>query len=480
MPAAMPSWRAVLLTPDAMPLWDGGTTASAATVIVGFTRPEPAPQTTRPGQRWAHEPCGPMPRIPRRPPAHRSSPPASALRTLKRAATWAASNETTNDAAANGSSSAPAAIGEPPSTRISSCVMKTIGPKPDAANSSATTVAATNVRLRINAGAMSGCATRCSTTTNSANAAAATSAAPTTTVEPQPRWPPSSSANTDRNMATVSAAVPARSMPGASVARDSRAWRAATAAVGTASTRPTRKAPPPQRGGAREPPPPRERLDEDAPDERSERDRGRHRRAPHADRPGALRTLELGRDQGQRGREQHRRAEPLDAAAGDQHRARAGERGDRAAGGEDGEAEEEQPFAAEPVAERAARQKEAREDERVAREHPLLGGEGQPEVARDRGERDVRRGHVEQQQRRRRAHHREGPALAPEDPAGVRMRRRAMVVRRAAGVRRTRGRGRTREQPRAGRARRRRSGGDGHGRQVSQPRQGAREPRSAL
>src|SRR6185312_15813237 len=51
IPAAMPSWRAVLLTPEAIPLWLGGTTASAATVIVGFTRPEPAPHTTRPGIR---------------------------------------------------------------------------------------------------------------------------------------------------------------------------------------------------------------------------------------------------------------------------------------------------------------------------------------------------------------------------------------------------------------------------------------------
>src|SRR4051794_22576017 len=466
MPAAMPSWRAVLLTPDAMPLWDGGTTASAATVIVGFTRPEPAPQTTRPGRRWAHEPCGPMPRIPRRPPAHRSSPPASALRTLKRAATWAASNETTNDAAANGSSSAPAAIGEPPSTRISSCVMKTIGPKPDAANSSATTVAATNVRLRIKAGAMSGCATRCSTTTNSANAAAATSAALTTSVEPHPRWPPSSSANTDRNMATVSAAVPARGDAGRI-----RGARLARVASPDGGSRPR------QHEADQEARPPRERLDEDAPDERSERDRGRHRRAPHADRPGALRTLELGRDQGQRGREQHRRAEALDAATGDQHRARAGERGDRAAGGEDGEAEEEQPFAPEPVAERAAREKEAREHERVAREHPLLARERQPEVARDRRQRDVRRGHVEQQQSRGRADDGQGPALAAVDAAGVRVRGGAMLVRRAAGVRRACGRRRARQQQRSTRAGRRPSRGDGHDGRVSPPRRAAGGPR---
>src|SRR4051812_38059431 len=51
IPAAMPSWRALLLTPEAILLWRGGTTASAATVTVGLTSPEPAPQTTSPGDQ---------------------------------------------------------------------------------------------------------------------------------------------------------------------------------------------------------------------------------------------------------------------------------------------------------------------------------------------------------------------------------------------------------------------------------------------
>ena len=59
---------------------------------------------------------------------------------------------------------------------------------------------------------------------------------------------------------------------------------------------------------------PAERLDERAADQRPDRDGGGGRRAPDRERRGALAALVGGGDQGERGGEHRRAAEPLDAA----------------------------------------------------------------------------------------------------------------------------------------------------------------------
>ena len=49
MPVAMPTWRKVLLAPDAIPLRCGSTTEMEADASTGFTIPIPAPATMKPG-----------------------------------------------------------------------------------------------------------------------------------------------------------------------------------------------------------------------------------------------------------------------------------------------------------------------------------------------------------------------------------------------------------------------------------------------
>jgi DNA-binding Lrp family transcriptional regulator len=48
MPAAMPIWRNVVLTPDAIPAFCGGTTPIAVEASGGLTRPAPSPATMNP------------------------------------------------------------------------------------------------------------------------------------------------------------------------------------------------------------------------------------------------------------------------------------------------------------------------------------------------------------------------------------------------------------------------------------------------
>ena len=47
----MPTWRKVLLAPDAMPLRSGGTTEMADDASTGLTAPIPIPATMKPGSR---------------------------------------------------------------------------------------------------------------------------------------------------------------------------------------------------------------------------------------------------------------------------------------------------------------------------------------------------------------------------------------------------------------------------------------------
>ena len=54
MPVAMPTWRKVLLAPEAMPLRWGGTTAMADDASTGLTVPMPIPATMNPGSSTVH------------------------------------------------------------------------------------------------------------------------------------------------------------------------------------------------------------------------------------------------------------------------------------------------------------------------------------------------------------------------------------------------------------------------------------------
>ena len=89
--------------------------------------------------------------------------------------------------------------------------------------------------------------------------------------------------------------------------------------------------------------------------------------------PSALarsRAVEGGRDDRQRGRGEHRGAEALAGAGGEQRGGVAGERRDERGGGEHAQAGEEHAPAAEQVGGAAAEQQQAAEDQRVAGDRP--------------------------------------------------------------------------------------------------------------
>ena len=54
IPVAMPTWRKVLLMPEAMPLRCGSTTPTAALASVGLTIPIPSPPIRKPGNSAVH------------------------------------------------------------------------------------------------------------------------------------------------------------------------------------------------------------------------------------------------------------------------------------------------------------------------------------------------------------------------------------------------------------------------------------------
>ena len=58
MPVAMPTWRNVLLAPDAMPLRWGWTTETAPDASTGLTVPMPMPQAMKPGSSTVHDESG--------------------------------------------------------------------------------------------------------------------------------------------------------------------------------------------------------------------------------------------------------------------------------------------------------------------------------------------------------------------------------------------------------------------------------------
>ena len=74
MPVAMPTWRNVLLAPDAIPLRCGSTTEMEVDASTGFTIPIPAPATMNPGSSTVQVESGCVWAMSRRPAVMRSSP----------------------------------------------------------------------------------------------------------------------------------------------------------------------------------------------------------------------------------------------------------------------------------------------------------------------------------------------------------------------------------------------------------------------
>jgi hypothetical protein len=141
---------------------------------------------------------------------------------------------------------------------------------------------------------------------------------------------------------------------------------------------------------------PRKGVDEDAAEQQPDSAAADCDRGPDRHRLRPLRTLGEGRrDDRERRRRDERRAQPLEAAADDQHlgarRECIQQRRDR----EDHDAGEEDPLAADEVACAPAEQQEATEDERVRVDDPLQVGVRHLEVALDRRERDVHDRRVE-------------------------------------------------------------------------------------
>ena len=61
MPVAMPTWRKVEFTPEAMPARAGATTPTAVETSGGLIMPTPMPETIRPGIRCVHPESTSMP-----------------------------------------------------------------------------------------------------------------------------------------------------------------------------------------------------------------------------------------------------------------------------------------------------------------------------------------------------------------------------------------------------------------------------------
>ena len=100
MPVAMPTWRNVVLMPDAMPLCCGRTTPIAVEASGGLIRPIPMPDRMKPPSSVVHSESTLTPCISSRPPATSRSPPAMKYRTgtwsLRRPEIAAAKNDSSD------------------------------------------------------------------------------------------------------------------------------------------------------------------------------------------------------------------------------------------------------------------------------------------------------------------------------------------------------------------------------------------------
>jgi hypothetical protein len=130
--------------------------------------------------------------------------------------------------------------------------------------------------------------------------------------------------------------------------------------------------------------------DQGAAQSRADRRRRGRSGAPDADPGRPLLEREGIEDERQRGRRDHRRADALDHAEGDQEAERGRQCAEQAGGGETRDPEQEDPLVAKAVGEPAGGHEQGGDDDEVAVEHPGERVASRPgEGARDVGEGDV-------------------------------------------------------------------------------------------
>jgi len=151
--------------------------------------------------------------------------------------------------------------------------------------------------------------------------------------------------------------------------------------------------------------PPVEGIDQHAAQQRPCRQSEAAYPRPHADRPrlgGPIRVRVA--DDGERPREQQRRADALDDARSDEHAVARRDPAGQRPGAEHHEAGQHHALVAAQVADRPAGEHERRQRQRIAVDHPLQPADARAEGAADLGQRDVDDGHVEQHEEVPHAH----------------------------------------------------------------------------
>ena len=111
MPVAMPTWRNVLLAPEAMPLRWGWTTETAPEARTGLTMPTPKPQTMKPGNSTVQVEFGWVVAISRSPPVTKSMPMPSRKRDCTRTVRRPAKKDVKKMSSVMGRKRTPAASG---------------------------------------------------------------------------------------------------------------------------------------------------------------------------------------------------------------------------------------------------------------------------------------------------------------------------------------------------------------------------------
>ena len=298
MPTASPSWRAVLLIPDASPPWAGGSTPRWAKVTIGLASPVPTPTTESPASRCSHDESASMPVISSSP--RRAQPHADRERCGQRDAPGEPAGEERGRererARAARATGRPRPGCRPPtSSRNSDRYTKT--PNDPPASVATITVAPRNVRFRNRRRSSIGSAARSSTRTN-----AASETAPDRDQAEHRRARPAQRVAAQHREDDQE--EPERQRPDAGPVDRARIRVLRLAHLGQRQ-RDRRQ---PEHDAEREDRLPADRVDEHAADQRPGRERQPDHRAPDPDRAGARLALELLREQRQRGREHDRGA----------------------------------------------------------------------------------------------------------------------------------------------------------------------------
>ena len=146
--------------------------------------------------------------------------------------------------------------------------------------------------------------------------------------------------------------------------------------------------------------PPREEVDQHPAEQRADQERARGPRRPAPDRAALLGLGERGDDERERARHEEGARCALQRPADDEHDARRRERAEHRRRGEAVEADADDAEPAERVRQRAREQDERAERQQVRVDRPLLQGESAAELVRDRRQRHVDDGAVEERDER--------------------------------------------------------------------------------